>query len=111
MLHLSWAKKMLEVAKSKTDFPQIEYKRCAMEDVDFPDESFDIVFSSLAFHYVEDYEALIKKIYKMLKPGGDLVFTVEHLLSLPPMDLRIGITMKKERFCISRWIIIFMKES
>ncbi|WP_445388362.1 methyltransferase domain-containing protein, partial [Staphylococcus aureus] len=28
--------KMLEVAKGKTHFPQIEYECCAIEDVDFP---------------------------------------------------------------------------
>ena len=70
--------KMLEVAKEKTHFPQVEYRCCAMEDVDFPAESFDIIISSLAFHYVKDYETLINKIYRMLKTGGTLVFTVEH---------------------------------
>ena len=60
------------------DFPQIEYECCAIEDVDFPEESFDVILSSLAFHYVAAYENLIKKIYRMLKAGGNLVFTVEH---------------------------------
>lgn len=72
------SRKMLEVAREKTHFPQVEYRCCAMEDVDFPAESFDIIISSLAFHYVEDYEALIKKIYSMLKADGSLIFTVEH---------------------------------
>jgi 2-polyprenyl-3-methyl-5-hydroxy-6-metoxy-1,4-benzoquinol methylase len=70
--------KMLEVAKEKTRFPQIEYRRCAIEDVDFPAESFDIILSSLALHYIEAYEDLIKKLYQMLKSGGTFVFTVEH---------------------------------
>ncbi len=70
--------KMLEVAKEKTHFPQVEYKCCAIEDVEFPEESFDVILSSLAFHYVADYEILVKKIYRILKSGGKLVFTVEH---------------------------------
>ena len=70
--------KMLEVAKEKTHFPQVEYKCCAIEDVEFPEESFDVILSSLAFHYVADYEILVKKIYRILKSGGNLVFTVEH---------------------------------
>jgi ubiquinone/menaquinone biosynthesis C-methylase UbiE len=69
---------MLAVAKEKTPFPQVEYRCCAMEDVAFPEESFDVILSSLAFHYVADYEHLIKKIYRMLKSGGELIFTVEH---------------------------------
>lgn len=70
--------KMLEVAKEKTHFPQVEYRCCAIEDVDFPAESFDIIISSLAFHYVDTYEDLVKNLYRMLKSNGTLVFTVEH---------------------------------
>ena len=32
----------------------------------------------MAFHYVQDYNALIQKIVKWLKPGGKLIFSVEH---------------------------------
>lgn len=72
------SQKMLELAREKTHYHQVKYILSAMEDIDFPDESFDIILSSLAFHYVADYELLIKKIYRMLKPGGNLIFTVEH---------------------------------
>lgn len=70
--------KMLEVAKEKTHFSTVEYKCCAIEDVNFLDESFDVILSSLTFHYIEDYESLIKNINRMLRPGGELIFTVEH---------------------------------
>ena len=70
--------KMLEVAKEKTHFPQVEYRNCAIEDVDFPAESFDIIISSLSFHYIDTYEELVKNLYRMLKVNGTLVFTVEH---------------------------------
>lgn len=72
------SRKMLEVAKEKTPFQAVEYIHCAIEEIDFPDESFDIILSSLVFHYIADYEALIKMIYSMLKRDGVLVFTVEH---------------------------------
>lgn len=70
--------KMLETAKEKTKFSEVEYRCCAMEDVDYPSESFDIILSSLAFHYIKDYNSLVRNIYRMLTPGGMLVFTVEH---------------------------------
>jgi ubiquinone/menaquinone biosynthesis C-methylase UbiE len=57
------AAQMLAVAREKTRFPQLEYLCCAMEDVEFPEESFDIVLSSLAFHYVADYGRLVGKIH------------------------------------------------
>ncbi|MGI6368669.1 MAG: class I SAM-dependent methyltransferase [Anaerolineae bacterium] len=69
---------MLRVAEEKKRFPQIAYVQCPIEDIDFPDESWDVILSSLAFHYVADYETLVRKLFKMLEPGGALVFTVEH---------------------------------
>lgn len=49
-----------------------------MEDLDFEKCSFDIVLSSLAFHYVKDFESLMKNISSWIKEGGELVFSVEH---------------------------------
>lgn len=72
------SRKMLEVAEEKTESSKIEYVHGKMEEVEFAASSFDIVLSSLAFHYIEDYDSLIQKIYKMLKTGGNLTFTVEH---------------------------------
>lgn len=72
------SEKMLETARQKTQSDRVEYLRMAMEDVDFPAGSFDIVFSSLALHYVRDYEALAGRVYQMLAPGGVFLFSVEH---------------------------------
>ena len=71
------------VGENAGDGPQkerldISYRRCAMEDVDFPDNSFDMVFSSLALHYVEDFARLAEKVKRMLKPGGIFLFSCEH---------------------------------
>lgn len=70
--------KMLEVARGKTSYPQVEYKCVAMEDMEFPDESFDIVLSSLALHYIESFDTVAKKVCSFLKQGGNFVFSVEH---------------------------------
>ena len=58
--------------------PVIEYRQGAMEDADLADGSFDVVLSSLAFHYVADFGALVRKIARWLRPGGDFVFSCEH---------------------------------
>lgn len=70
--------KMLEVAKNKTAFPQVEYRCMAMEDMEFDPESFDIVFSSLAIHYIQSFAPIAEKVYTYLKPGGVFLFSVEH---------------------------------
>ncbi|MBD5393808.1 MAG: class I SAM-dependent methyltransferase [Lachnospiraceae bacterium] len=70
--------RMLEAAKEKNFDPRIEYQCMAMEDLSFEGDSFDIVFSSLAFHYVRDFEPLIVNISRWIKKGGEIVFSVEH---------------------------------
>lgn len=78
------SQKMLQVARQKLseEDPQaaqrITFQHCAMEDLDFSDRSFDIVLSSLAFHYLESFEEIAQKVYRWLTPGGDFVFSVEH---------------------------------
>ncbi len=58
--------------------PGIEYRRAAIEDIDFAPESFDLVLSSLALHYVRDLDAAFARVFSVLKSGGDFVFSIEH---------------------------------
>lgn len=72
------SQKMLEAARARNPGPSIEYRQAAMEDLRFPDGSFDVVLSSLAFHYVKDFRPLVRSISRWLTPGGSFVFSVEH---------------------------------
>lgn len=72
------SRKMLEKARQINAAPQIEYRRGAMEDLRFTDASFDVVLSSLAFHYVRDFTPLVQRISGWLRSGGSFVFSVEH---------------------------------
>ncbi len=72
------SRRMLERARALHEDPRITYRQAAMEDVDLPAGSLDIVFSSLAFHYVRDFPPLAERIFRWLRPGGELVFSVEH---------------------------------
>lgn len=72
------SEKMLEVARRDWAHPLVMHRREAMETVDFPSESVDLVVSSLALHYVADYVGLIARIAHWLAPGGALVFSTEH---------------------------------
>ena len=53
-------------------------QRAWLEDFVPPNESFDLVTSSLVFHYLEDLNTQLDRIYRTLKPNGHLVFSVEH---------------------------------
>lgn len=78
VLGIDISRRMLETAREKNSAGQIEYRQTAMEDLSFTDGSFDIVFSSLAFHYVKDFTPLAASISRWLTPGGSFVFSVEH---------------------------------
>lgn len=72
------SEKMLTVAKGKTILPNVEYQCIAMEEMEFAPNIFDVVISSLAFHYTPDFEKICKKVARFLSLNGDFVFSVEH---------------------------------
>lgn len=72
------SEKMLETAREKNPGGAIEYRRAAMEDLEFGNGSFDVVLSSLALHYVRDFAPLVGRISRWLTPGGAFVFSTEH---------------------------------
>ena len=72
------SKNMIELAKKTNKNEKIEYENIAMENISLIKQKFDVVISSLAFHYVEDYDKLIKDIYELLNENGELIFSQEH---------------------------------
>ncbi len=72
------SKKMLSEAKEKNTDEKIKYINMSMTDIDKLKEKFDLVYSSLAFHYTEDFESLARNIYSLLNKGGYLLFSQEH---------------------------------
>ncbi|HIT64650.1 MAG TPA: class I SAM-dependent methyltransferase [Candidatus Ventrimonas merdavium] len=74
------SEKMLAIAKAENSHPNISYLHMPMEDLAGLDMQFDVVISSLAIHYVENYGALAKDVYRLLNPGGLFIFSQEHPL-------------------------------
>ncbi|GGE78857.1 class I SAM-dependent DNA methyltransferase [Priestia taiwanensis] len=50
----------------------------SIEDYLFPSESYDIVVSRMALHYIEDLRKVFEKIHHTLVDGGSFVFSVMH---------------------------------
>lgn len=69
---------MLERARAMTDDPHIEYRRLPIEEIDFADGEFDVAISSLALHYVENFDVICRRVYRCLASGGTFVLSVEH---------------------------------
>ena len=75
------SKNMIELAKKTNANKKIKYNKIGIEDISKINEKFALVISSLAFHYVEDYEKLLKDIYNLLNDNGILIFSQEHPIS------------------------------
>ncbi len=75
------SEKMLNVARSKNSDPRITYLNMPMEDIGAIDRRFDVVISSLALHYVEDFPGVVKNVFKLLNEDGIFLFSQEHPLA------------------------------
>lgn len=72
------SERMIQRAHDMTKDPFISYINAPIEDIDFLDSEFDVVISSLAFHYIKSFKSACEKVYDCIKHGGSFVFSVEH---------------------------------
>ncbi len=80
------SEKMLEVAQNESAHEKIEYIKMSMTDISKLGETFDFIYSSLAFHYIKDFDAFAKKMYSVLNVGGKLLFSQEHPIITATVD-------------------------
>ncbi len=67
---------LLRLARQRT--PQAAVLCSDFSNLPFADHSFDIVFSSLALHYVAHWHDPLEEFGRVLVPGGRLVLSVHH---------------------------------
>ena len=80
------SEKMLAVAKEESPNAKIEYRNMSMTEISNLNEKFDFIYSSLAFHYVKDFDAFAKDMYSVLNAGGQLLFSQEHPIITSTVD-------------------------
>ena len=86
VLGIDVSEKMLARARATTQDEAITYTRADMEQLELAPGSFDLVYSSLALHYIENLDGLMAEVYRSLVPGGSLVFSVEHPIFTAPAE-------------------------
>lgn len=84
VLGLDLSEKMLARAASETTDPAVIYRRADLEGLELEEGAYDLAYSSLAFHYVVRFDALLSAVHAALVPGGRLVFSMEHPLYTAP---------------------------
>ncbi len=80
VLAVDISQNMINEAKKVNGLNNLTYEVMGMEDIAKIKQKFDFVYSSLAFHYVEDFNRLIKDIFNLLKVNGELLFSQENPL-------------------------------
>jgi ubiquinone/menaquinone biosynthesis C-methylase UbiE len=73
ILAIDVSPKMLEIARGKADAGNVEnvtFRQADIAGLSVPDESLDAVMGHSILHLVDDKDAVIAKVRKMLKPGG-----------------------------------------
>lgn len=83
---LDLSQRMLERAREMTDGDGIAYRCEDLQPLNLPANSCELVYSSLALHYVSDIAPLLANVYQALTPGGTLVFTAEHPIYTAPLQ-------------------------
>ena len=78
VLGVDISSKMINQAKRQNAHEKIEYLCTPFEELDLPSGKYDLIISSLAIHYIEDYTRLIQKINRLLKINGQFIFSTEH---------------------------------
>jgi len=77
---------MLERAKAKREGYDVRVALSLMDvqDLAFPDDTFDSVVASFVFCFVPDPILGLRELGRVLKPGGKAIF-LEHVLSANPI--------------------------
>jgi ubiquinone/menaquinone biosynthesis C-methylase UbiE len=74
-------------ARVREQMPTARVLRAPAEDLPFDDDAFDAVVSTLVLCGVDDQPRALREIYRILRPGGQLVF-FEHVRSDDPKVAR-----------------------
>ena len=72
------SEKMIASARERGPNLPIRYEQADLETYVPQTGAYDLVFSSLAVHYLGDFDAFARKVSDALVPGGAFVFSMEH---------------------------------
>lgn len=78
VLGIDISEKMLEYAKEHNCARNITYKKMAFEDLGGLCDRFDLVTSSLAFDYADNFDELMKNVYNLMNDDAYFVFSMSH---------------------------------
>ena len=78
VLGIDQSEMMIAEAKKRNVHEKIDYRVCSLQEYEYPAAAYDLVVSNLVLHYVEELDAVYRRIYKTLRPGGVFLMNIEH---------------------------------
>jgi ubiquinone/menaquinone biosynthesis C-methylase UbiE len=105
---------MISESRKRIKDPRASFSVSPAEELELDGNTFDIIISSMCFHYVENTKPIFAKLYFSLNPNGHFIFSVEHPICTSmlkgwytsdkenhwPVD-----DYKKETMRISHWFV------
>jgi len=89
------SEKLIDIAKSK--YPKCDFKVMDMEHLEFEDNSFDFAYSSLAIHYVSDWNKALSEAYRVLKPDSLYTFSCGHPIDSALEKIQLSDTVNERK--------------
>ncbi|MBB4237539.1 class I SAM-dependent methyltransferase [Rhizobium esperanzae] len=78
VLGIDASERMIAEATRSSVHPAARFLVRPLERLELSENTYDLVVSSLALHYVEPYDKLVDDVRRALKPEARFVFSVEH---------------------------------
>jgi ubiquinone/menaquinone biosynthesis C-methylase UbiE len=72
------SQKMLQIPRKENCFPNVSFINDDIMNIEFDEQTFDLIYSSLTLHYIDDIDLLMKKVFRWLKMESKFIFSIEH---------------------------------
>lgn len=112
ILAIDISEKMLQIARNRANaqnISNITFRQSAIEDFSAADESVDMVLCLSILHLLEDREAVIDQVFKILRPGGLFVSSTTCLGDMnslfkyiAPVGYRLGLLPLVRSFSVQQ---------
>ncbi|SEN04886.1 class I SAM-dependent methyltransferase [Lihuaxuella thermophila] len=89
---------MVQAAKRRVGEKASIFVQDLSEPLPFRDETFHLIVSSLTLHYMDDWSSAFREFHRVMKRGGQLVFSVHH----PFMDYTM---FQRPDYFAQEWLV------
>lgn len=72
--------RMINVARANVErlgHHNVKFSKGDAEELDFPKSTFDLVYSNQMFHWITDKEKMLREVFRVLKPNGQVALAFQ----------------------------------